>query len=52
MKEEREEMEEDSFHCFVNKVWHASAECWRNKIQACFQKTADDFLDIFLDCPL
>lgn len=45
VKEQIKEMEEDSFHCFVNKGQHASADCQRSEIQACFQRTAEDFLD-------
>lgn len=39
-------MEEDSFNHFVDKGQHASAD-WRSKmlVQACFQKTVEDFLD-------
>ena len=43
VKEQREEMEEDSFHCFVNKGQRASADCRRSERQACFRKTAEDF---------
>ena len=45
VKEQREEMEEDSFHCFVNKGQRASADCRRRERQACFRKTAEDVLD-------
>ena len=47
IKIRRDERAQDSFHHFVNKGdkgGRASAD-WRSEIQACFQKTTEDFLD-------
>ena len=35
-------MEEDSFHCFVNKRRQASADSRGSEIKACFCKTVED----------
>ena len=42
--ETTEERAQDPFHRFVNKARRASPD-WRSELQACFRKTAEDFLD-------